>query len=278
MIRIRRMTAADIPFGMRLKEQAGWNQTEADWRRFLDMEPDGCFVAECDGTPVGTTTTCVFGPVAWIAMVLVDASRRGQGIGTAMVKHALAYLDAAGVASIRLDATPLGQPLYEKLGFKVQFHLARFDGMLPPCAQPNAIQAAERTRWDALIRYDGAATRTNRRKLLEHLFAGDPRSVRFMERDAKISGFLAVRQGSRAVQLGPCLADKAAGPLLLADASCRYAGQHAFLDVPISNTEGTSYVHSLGLTVQRQLARMCRGPDVREDIARLWASSGPEKG
>jgi hypothetical protein len=27
------MTAADIAFGMRLKEQAGWNQVPADWRR-----------------------------------------------------------------------------------------------------------------------------------------------------------------------------------------------------------------------------------------------------
>jgi hypothetical protein len=182
------------------------------------------------------------------------------------------------VASIRLDATPLGQPLYEKLGFKAQFHLARFEGILPPVGQPNGVQAAERARWPDLIRYDGAATRTNRRKLLETIFANDAESVRFMERDGSISGFVAARQGSRAVQLGPCLADKAAGPSLLADASRRFAGKHAYLDVPVSNGEGTSYARSLGLTVQRQLTRMCRGRDVREDITRLWASSGPEKG
>src|SRR5438105_11990396 len=132
MIRIRRMTAADVPLGMRLKEQAGWNQTEADWQRCLDLQPDGCFVAEWNDTPVGTTTTCVFGNVAWIAMVLVDANHRGKGIGKALMNHALEYLDSAGVASIRLDATPLGQPLYEKLGFRVQFPLARFEGVLPP--------------------------------------------------------------------------------------------------------------------------------------------------
>ena len=69
MIAIRLMTTRDVPLGMRLKEQAGWNQTEADWRRFLHLEPDGCFVAELDGVPVATTTTCVFGTTAWIAMV-----------------------------------------------------------------------------------------------------------------------------------------------------------------------------------------------------------------
>ena len=66
------MTTLDIPLGMRLKQQAGWNQLAADWSRLIDMQPDGCFVAECDGTPVGTVATCVFGDVAWIAMMLVD--------------------------------------------------------------------------------------------------------------------------------------------------------------------------------------------------------------
>ena len=79
MIRIRQMTAADLGLGMRLKSQAGWNQTEADWRRFLEMQPDGCFVAEFDGVSVGTAVGCVFGSVAWIAMVLVDAEFRGRG-------------------------------------------------------------------------------------------------------------------------------------------------------------------------------------------------------
>ena len=32
VLRIRALTAADIPLGMRLKAQAGWNQLEADWR------------------------------------------------------------------------------------------------------------------------------------------------------------------------------------------------------------------------------------------------------
>src|SRR5262249_24503913 len=76
MIRLRRMTGTDLSLGLRLSRAAGWNQTEADWRSFLTLQPDGCFVAEWDGTPVGTTTTTLFGSVGWIAMVLVEASVR----------------------------------------------------------------------------------------------------------------------------------------------------------------------------------------------------------
>src|SRR5262245_45326262 len=157
------MTAADVPLGMRLKQQAGWNQTEADWRRFLDLEPDGCFVAELDGAAVGTTTTCTFGPVAWVAMVLVDTAVRGRGVGTALMRHALAYLDGRGVRTVRLDATPLGQPIYEKLGFAPQFQLARYEGVLPPSdVQKDLLKAtpARTEDFEELLRYDQNVTST----------------------------------------------------------------------------------------------------------------------
>src|SRR5262249_24073287 len=128
VIRIRPMSVADIPLGMRLKHQAGWNQTEADWGRFLELEPEGCFVAEWDGAPAGTVTTCIFGPVAWVAMVLVETCLRGRGIGKALMQHALGFLDERGIHSIRLDATRLGRPLYELLGFAAEYSLDRLEG------------------------------------------------------------------------------------------------------------------------------------------------------
>src|SRR5262245_8306309 len=79
MIHLRPMTAADIPFGLHLSGQAGWNQTAADWQRCLDLQADGCFVAEWDGLAVGATTTCIFDRVAWVAMVLVDQRYRRRG-------------------------------------------------------------------------------------------------------------------------------------------------------------------------------------------------------
>ena len=59
-MRLRTMTKADIAAGMRLKEIAGWNQTVADWKRFLEASPEGCFVAEEDGQVRGTATTISF--------------------------------------------------------------------------------------------------------------------------------------------------------------------------------------------------------------------------
>src|SRR5260370_22176016 len=70
-VRIRVMKRADIPAGMRLKDLAGWNQTEADWERFLHASPDGCFVAEAAEPVVGSSTTLRYAArFAWIGTLL----------------------------------------------------------------------------------------------------------------------------------------------------------------------------------------------------------------
>ena len=278
MTRVRPMTAADLPLGLRLCRAAGWNQTEADWRRFLDSQPDGCFVAEYNGTPVGTTTTCVFGPVAWIAMVLVEESARGRGIGTALMHSALEFLDRRQVASVWLDATPLGRPVYERLGFVEQFRLARYEGTLPPAPDVAGVEETSPRQWEELAALDESVTGTDRRRLLLRLFAEQPRGVRVVRNGDRAEGFLAMREGERAVQLGPCIATAEAGLLLFADAWHRYAGRRVYLDVPVANEAATRLAEAHGLTVQRHLTRMCRGVPLCERVEWLWASSGPEKG
>jgi GNAT superfamily N-acetyltransferase len=278
------MTEADIALGMRLKEQAGWNQVEADWRRFLAMQADGCFVAELDGTPVGTAVGCLFGPIAWIAMVLVDESVRGLGIGTALVVNAVSFVEEQGATSVRLDATPHGQPLYERLGFVPQYPLVRFGGTLSfdaPLAEAHidreVIHAAE-VDYAAILKLDQAITGTDRRKFLHALFGERSEDVRIVKRDRELEGYLTVRPGSDALQIGPCIATADAGESLLADTAHRYAGRRIYVDVPASNMAAVHFSEQIGLAAQRTLTRMCRGVDVVEDTTRLWASSGPELG
>jgi GNAT superfamily N-acetyltransferase len=286
VLSIRQMTIDDVPLGMRLKEQAGWNQVEADWRRFLAMRPDGCFVAELDGVPVGTAVGCVFGTVAWIAMVLVDESVRGLGIGTALVVHAVMFVEEQGATSIRLDATPLGRPVYEKLGFVPQYELARYAGTLELRAcQPRASAATQPTLrvaaaddYEAIFAIDRLATHTDRREFLARLFHERRAHVHVVGRERQVEGYLTTRRGSQAVQLGPCIASGEAGERLLAGACRRLAGAQVYLDVPLSHDRAVRFAESAGLAAQRTLTRMCRGADVNDDLTRLWASSGPELG
>ena len=295
-MRIRRMTIDDLPLGLRLTRQAGWNQTESDWQRFMGMEPDGCFVAELDGSSAGTTTTCIFDGVAWIAMVLVDKSVRGRGIGTGLLKHALDYLKKRNVRTVRLDATPAGRPIYEKLGFVPEYELARYEGVVKDlrltiadcrlpieksktCLPTGKIENRKsKIVFSDIIEFDRRMTGTNRAKMLTKLFEEFPELVRCVRRGSKVEGYAAARPGANATQVGPCIATASAGPSLLSDSLSRCVGKPVFIDVPLDNAGAVRIAEAAQLTVQRRFTRMCIGERISDNVQAIWASSGPEKG
>ena len=272
------MTITDIELGLKLSRQAGWNQTEFDWLRFLKMEPDGCFVAELDGSSVGTTTTTLFEDTAWISMVLVDVDFRSKGIGTELLKYSLNYLDERNVKTVRLDATSAGQPIYEKLGFVAEYQLARYEGILSSGEKGRDITKAEPALYTSIIEFDKQMTGTNREKMHRSFFEEFLEDIYVVKSGDEIAGFIMSRPGANAVQIGPCVANMDAGSVLLRDALIRFAGKSVFVDVPVDNVGAVKIAESGGLKVQRYFMRMYRGRRINDNIDALWASSGPEKG
>src|SRR5262249_44841777 len=126
-VEVRMMTQADLAAADELRRLAGWNQKPRDWQRLLTLEPRGCFVALRNGAVVGTVTTTVYGTeLAWIGMMLVHPEHRRIGIATQLMNRALEYLKERQMRCVKLDATPAGQPVYEKLGFVSEWRLQRW--------------------------------------------------------------------------------------------------------------------------------------------------------
>src|SRR5713226_2659997 len=126
---IRQMHTSDIPSAMRIKEAAGWNQTPEDWVNVLALEPQGCWVEEQGGEVVASTTAICYGQeLAWIGMVLVRPDHRGRGLARGLMEHCLAWLAARHVRQVKLDATDMGRPLYQKLGFHAERAIERWSG------------------------------------------------------------------------------------------------------------------------------------------------------
>jgi GNAT superfamily N-acetyltransferase len=284
MITVRPFTTNDVAFGMRLKAAAGWNQTEADWRRTLELEPTGCFVGACDGIDAATLTTAVFGDVAWIAMVLTDPAFRGRGLATALMKHAIAYLEDRGVRSMRLDATALGKPVYEKFGFRVVTEETRYFGA--PIIDPDRQEVGLRSLLPLPIeqvasagRIDSQATGNDRTRLLSLIARDWPQLAWVWLNVDRATGFLLARRGSRAAQLGPCVAESAdSGRWMMSLGLNALAGQPVYVDVPFANVGANELVRQRGLAIERTFFRMTCGDDVQEREQEIWANYGPELG
>src|ERR1700735_5353962 len=125
--KLRRLSAEDIAAAAQLSAQAGWNQTEDDWRTLLELSPQGCLAIEVDGHLAATTTLLCYGRrLAWIGMVLTKAEYQRRGFARRLLAHALENGDTMGIATIKLDATDQGEPLYESLGFRSEQEIERW--------------------------------------------------------------------------------------------------------------------------------------------------------
>lgn len=289
-LHIRQMTHDDIPFGMELKTLAGWNQVEADWRALLGYTPDGCFVAEWEGRPIGTSTTTIHeGKVGWIGMVLVHPEFRRLGIGKALLKHCIAWLQQRGIPSIKLDATPAGKTVYVPLGFRDEYELERVETV---ATVMNAEGGAVKVGCDveAILELDREAFGVSRKPVLQRLAGEHPdfcwttstSSSPIQNQKSKIknsSGFLLARPGANAWHLGPWVARAPeVAEALLCACLTRLAGQRIFADVPV-NHPARQLVTRYGFKPQRPLTRMWLGcNDWSGNSALTYAVADPAKG
>jgi len=283
-VAIRPLTIDDLPFGHRLSTAAGWNQLLADWARAVALDSSASFIGTLDGIDVGTVTAVAFDSIAWVGLMLVEPQARGKGVGRALMERVLDVLDGRRVRSIRLDATPLGQPLYETLGFREDFPLHRYTGTPSHPHRTNTIgqdlRIVEATSADMprIADLDEQVTATRRRMLLERLRLERPIGGRIALRGDCLAGFVLERSGRLGTLVGPCCGDSEAGAALLATSLESLIGTPVLADIPDAHHEARSLVTRHGLEAVRPLTRMTRGEPVREDVARMWTSSGPEKG
>ena len=284
-MRLRTMTKADIAAGMRLKEIAGWNQTVADWKRFLEASPEGCFVAEEDGQVRGTATTISFERrFAWVGMVLVEPEYRSRGIGTRLLERAIEHLDELKVPAIKLDATPQGKPLYEKLEFVSEYEIERWTlrrsaDETKGCGSDECETLAPELL-EPICEADQEVFGADRSYLLRSLHGDAPEFTAGILKAGQIEGYGFGRRGSFADHLGPWMARDASTASTLLEAFLKHSSREfVVVDYLKSNPISTDLLRSFGFSYSRSLTRMYRGSNDHPGRSELLcAILGPEFG
>lgn len=244
---VRRLRPDDLRHCVRLSVDRGWLPEQAKWSLLLEVAevfgidaPDGGDGG--DGALAGAVVLTRYGTdLASVGMMLVAARYGRLGLGRALMEHLLAE---AGDATVTLFATDLGQPLYDKLGFRTIRRSAAFIGQFragPFPAEPAATAATAdnskmRTRPAAaadmasIIDVDKAAFGADRSRLLRRLpaFAG---RLRVLETGCGVAGFAAAWQNHTSTVIGPVVApDGAAARRLIGDLAAGIRG-HVRLDL-----------------------------------------------
>lgn len=274
----RLLTIADLEGALTLSSTAGWNQQLADWRMLLTLAPRGS-VAVFDGERiVGTSIGIDYEGFGWIAMMLVDPAYRGRGLGRRLLESAMNAIPPD--RPVRLDATPMGRPLYQSFSFEDEALLSRH------VAEPSARRAATEGGSNDVHALTGADLGTiserdrqafggNRGVVLEWALDRAPQYARVVGGERNRRQYCFGRQGRLFDQIGPVVADDDETARQLVTAALPGAeGRAVVIDAFDSRGVFTGWLKSCGFRVERPLFRMCRPGAGRATETRNRQTSG----
>jgi GNAT superfamily N-acetyltransferase len=126
---VARLGAAALPDCIALGNDRGWAPEPDKWQLLFEVgEVFG--IRDPAAGLAGAVALTRYGPgLAAIGMMLVASRHERQGLGGALMTHAL---NQVGGAVTCLFATSFGRPLYERLGFRPADRSIRFIGPLVP--------------------------------------------------------------------------------------------------------------------------------------------------
>jgi GNAT superfamily N-acetyltransferase len=255
---IRLLSIDDLDAALALGATAGWNQRLDDWRMLLRLAPAGSFAALADGRIVGTAIGIDYGTFGWIAMMLVDPAYRGRGVGRHLLEAAMGAVPSD--RPIRLDATPLGRPLYQRYGFEDEAMLTRHVvSAATPRDQSARVRRLTTADLKIVAEHDNEIFGGHRETVLEWVLDSAPQYGLVVRSDVGLAHYCLGRQGRLFDQIGPVVAGDDDIAQALVNAALAAAGDRpVVVDAFDAHSQFTTSLCDCGFRVQRPLFRMCR--------------------
>lgn len=257
---LRPINSADLTEAMKLSTGEGWNQTQTDWKFLIGNPGNVCMVAETSKHVIGTTTAINYSDdVAWIGMVLVNREYRGLGVAKTLLTNVLNQVK--NCKSVKLDATPAGQQVYQNFGFKDEYVIARMTNtMVKELTDVEVDTVPERIQPDDLpeiIGLDELTFGTNRGQLIRFFLNRYPAKGWVLKRDKKISGFVLGRDGNKFHHVGPLVAKTTKdAKILVSKALSSLVDQPVAVDILGDKDSLIELLKTIGFIEQRKFIRM----------------------
>jgi GNAT superfamily N-acetyltransferase len=278
---IGNLRAEEIGDANALVTEAGWNQSEADWRIFLELGT--VYAIRNQGRVIATAATLPYGgKFGWISMVLIAGEYRRRGLATKLMERCIEGLTASGLVPI-LDATPAGRAVYVGLGFEDSWPFQRM--ILKTAANASAaandlvVQQITEKDWPEICAYDAKYFGADRSNVLLRLRGRLPQAEALIRKDGKIAGFLLGRTGRRAAQIGPLVADSPEIASALLAYAIKAVTVPVYIDVMDDKASLLKQLSDAGFVHERPYTRMMlRRSESFQNLPRTFAVAGPELG
>jgi GNAT superfamily N-acetyltransferase len=251
------LEAADGILSSAFQRAESW---QPELRLFRRLQPDGVFLASRDGIPAGMVASIIYSEYAYVGLMGIHQDSQRQGLGLALMEHLLAWMEEQKVPLVKLDASPAGQPLYEKLGFVPFGEVYVFQrpaGQLD-VQHAKGIQLITPQHLDLITAFDTQAFGADRSRLLRALLELYPgRAFLSQDEQNQVTGYLF----AQAKRIGPwIMTDGGDTEHLLRQAlSLPFNGPVSAV-TPAENSHAVSLLQKFGFQITRVNRHMAYGP------------------
>lgn len=230
----------------------GWNDIREVFYKFIDHDFFYPIKAIFNGRIIGLGEVIFTKNTAWIGNIIVENSFRNQGLGTYLTQFLSNHIIAKNIPSQLLLATPMGKPVYDKLGFihDSDYVFMKRDTHQEPLkldVNRKAIQPYDSGFYKQVVALDELAMGENREAILHH-FTED--AMLFVEHD--VQGFFLPHLGDGLI----VAKNNHIGFELL---KFKWTHHGETITLPAQNHETIRFAESFGFKPYRYAARMILG-------------------
>jgi len=251
-LNIRPLTNPDVQFRMMYMDPGTWSYYLSHFANLISYAPRGCFLAELDDGPIGMLTTTNYEDHAWIGWVYVVPHERNHGVATALMEHAVAYLDGIGIKTLQLEAVDEAVTLYDRFGFVrtgITHHYLLHPGgaELFPTPPDVSILPYKSAAHDSLVDLDTLAFGYDRGFIFHRILFDDFHAAHLAFSGHRLTGYAVIRWVGDMAVLGPFVALDAGSALaLLSHAMARLQRHPLLVRVPGENQTGVELLEEMG--------------------------------
>jgi hypothetical protein len=276
-VQVRTMARAELELALSWAAAEGWNPGRYDATPFQVADPEGFLMVEAGGEPAACISAVRYEPAfAFVGLYIARPERRGQGLGLAVWRAAMARL---GGCLIGLDGVIAQQANYRTSGFVLAHRNVRYAGQPPRSAPPAGLVELRSVPFDRLLAYDRPLFPAKRAAFLA-AWVGMPEAIGLAAlRDGALAGVGVARPCRDGWKIGPLFAEgEAIAEALFLGLGARLPGGPIVLDVPEVNPAAVRLAERHGLAPVFETARMYTGPAPAIDLARVYGITTFELG